>query len=105
MPCEMYTAAEEGRMARERFNEMKAKGDLATRLLCETIKELEAWGEDYYQQVLSEEAKEWWDKHQIEDARRLAEKEERELEEEKHRLEKIAQLQREIEGLNADSRS
>ena len=54
-------------------NELSAKCDKLTRMLCETLRELESRGDkdtDYMKNFLSKETIEWWQKHTEADAKR-----------------------------------
>lgn len=53
--------------------ELSAKCDKLTRMLCETLRELESRGDkdtDYMKNFLSKETIEWWDKHKEADVKR-----------------------------------
>ena len=95
MPCEMYTAAEEVSMGRVREEKIKVKGDLATRLLCELMRQME--GGDY--PAMTQEMQSWWVEHQEEDRQREQKAEEKKLSRELERKRRIKHLKTEIADL------
>lgn len=110
MPCEMNTPAEDRRIESARVARMKAKGDLATRLLCEVCEQIgfqdEAeWGGpvvDYPYFAMSEELEAWWENHQKEDRKREKDKEEAALEHELDRKRRVKRLRDEIATLEGE---